>query len=197
MLDFLFYFFAALTVLSAIMVVINRNAVNAAMFMIVTFVGMAGLFLLLNAYFLAVLQVLVYAGAVMVLFLFIIMLLDVEAASRIRPDKLTLVASGVGFLLLVVGITALFLSGELGGIQSAPEVAALPASSGPDANPLAYTTAIRSFGYGLFSKYMLPFQLTGFLLLLAVVGVIVLSKKYPQSTSGTLSGSAQSGKNLS
>lgn len=174
MLDFLFYLFSAITIGSAALVVVNRDAVNAAMFMIVSFIGMAALFLMLDAFFLAALQVLVYAGAVMVLFLFIIMLIDVKEAAKVKPDTLTLVASAVSFLLLAAGVTALFLGGES---QAFPtEVPELPAADGTG-NPLVYTTAVRSFGYGLFTKYMLPFQMTGFLLLIAMIGVIVLSKK--------------------
>lgn len=177
MLDFLFYLFATLTILAAFLVVVNRDAVNAAMFMIITFVGMAGLFLLLNAYFLAILQVLVYAGAVMVLFLFIVMLLDVENASKVRPDTMTMAASGIGFLILACGVASMFLFGGGEPQTFSESVPSLPLM-GEDPNPLAYSTAARSFGYGLFSKYMLPFQLTGFLLLIAMVGVIVLSKQY-------------------
>lgn len=187
MLDFLFYLFSALTVLAALLVVVNRNAVNAAMFMIITFVGMAGLFLLLNAYFLAILQVLVYAGAVMVLFIFIIMLLDVEGASKVRPDNITIAASGIAFLLMVSAIWALFLQGGVEPSQFSQSVPVLPLLENPDGNPLAYSTAARSFGYGLFSKYMLPFQMTGFLLLIAMVGVIVLSKRYPADSSSAKS----------
>lgn len=179
MLDFLFYLFSALTILAAFLVVVNRNAVNAAMFMIVTFVGMAGLFVMLNAYFLAILQVLVYAGAVMVLFIFIIMLLDVDgASSKVRPDTLTIAASGIGFLLIASAMCALFLQGGIGPSHFSTNVPVLPLLDSPNTNPLAYSTAARSFGYGLFSKYMLPFQMTGFLLLIAIIGVIVLSKKY-------------------
>ncbi|MEM9226532.1 MAG: NADH-quinone oxidoreductase subunit J [Verrucomicrobiota bacterium] len=175
MLDFFFYLFSALTVLTAFLVAVSPNAVNSAMYMILSFIGMAALFLLLDAFFLAVLQVLVYAGAVMVLFLFIIMLLDVERASKIRPSVLTLAASLVAFGLLVVGIGTLFLGGDAptSAMQPVPEI---PMADGSD-NPMEYATASRSFGYGLFTKYMLPFQVTGFLLLSAMIGVIVLSKR--------------------
>jgi NADH-quinone oxidoreductase subunit J len=87
MADFLFYIFAALILGSALAVVLNRDAVNAAMFLILAFVGVAGMFVLLEAYFLAVLQILVYAGAVVVLFLFIVMLLNVDTRAR-RPVRL-------------------------------------------------------------------------------------------------------------
>ncbi len=178
--DFFFYLFSALTVLSAFLVVVNPNAVNSAVFMIVSFVGTAALFLLLDAFFLAILQVLVYAGAVMVLFLFIIMLLDVERSGRIRPDLITVVAASVATLLLIFGMGYLFLTGHdttVAGLAAVPDV---PGA----ANPMEFATASRSFGYGLFTKYMLPFQVAGFLLLVAMIGVIVLSKRFPVPGAG-------------
>lgn len=164
MADFLFYLFAALTVGAALLVVVSRNAVNAAMFLLLSFTGLAALFALLGAYFLAVLQVFVYAGAVVVLFLFVIMLLDVRAAAR-RPFKvLTVVASLVGFLLLLAGASALFLHRR---------VAPPPLPAGP-----AVGANLKSFGELLYTTYLLPLEVTGFLLLIAMLGVIVLSKKY-------------------
>lgn len=175
--NFLFYLFSALTVLAALLMVVNRNAVNSAMFMIISLVGTASLFLLLGAYFLAIIQILVYAGAVMVLFLFIIMLLDVDQAARKHVDKLTIGASLLGFALLLVGCFMLFLHPE--GAQALPATSPLPEGSTVDHIPFA--TASRSYGYALFTKYMLPFQLTGFLLLIAMIGVIVISKKISAS----------------
>ncbi|MEO0793943.1 MAG: NADH-quinone oxidoreductase subunit J [Verrucomicrobiota bacterium] len=177
--DFLFYLFAALTVLSAFLVTVSRNPVNGAMYMIASFVGMAALFLLLEAYFLAALQVLVYAGAVMVLFLFIIMLLDAEKGRTIRPNRLTTAASTVGGLLLVLGLVYFTLGDSAAPATPLPAVTELPKDVTPDNIP--YTTSSRSYGYGLFTKYMLPFQVTGFLLLIAMVGVIVLSKRLDAS----------------
>jgi len=183
MLDFLFYLFAALALLASLFVVLNPNPVNSAMFMIVAFVGTAALFLLLDAFFLAILQVLVYAGAVMVLFLFIIMLIEVEQQTRLKMDRLTVVASVLALLLLGLGCVYLFA-----GPGGLPELARmeLPADGNPPAqmadDPLAVGTAARLYGYGLFTKYMLPFQVTGFLLLIAMVGVIVLSKRYRAPT---------------
>ncbi|MBC2595833.1 NADH-quinone oxidoreductase subunit J [Ruficoccus amylovorans] len=183
--DFFFYLFSALTVLAALLVVINPDAVNSAVFMIVSFVGTAALFLLLDAFFLAILQVLVYAGAVMVLFLFIIMLLDVERSSRLRPDTISVVASVVATLLLIFGMAYLFLTG--------PDATATALAAAPDvpgaANPMGYATASRAFGYGLFTKYMLPFQVSGILLLVAMIGVIVLSKRLGGPGSGAPSAS--------
>jgi NADH-quinone oxidoreductase subunit J len=180
-LDILFYVFSAITLISALLMVVNPNAVNAAMAMIVAFVGTAALFVLLEAYFLAILQILVYAGAVMVLFLFIIMLLDVDRseAEVAYKDKLAFAAAVIGFGLLVVLVAAAFLKGFY-----LPEPAVLPVAELPtgQAGGFAFTTSAKSFGYSLFTKYMLPFQVTGFLLLSAMIGVIVVSKKYSEDT---------------
>nr|WP_309397604.1 NADH-quinone oxidoreductase subunit J [Cerasicoccus maritimus] len=179
MADFLFFLFSALTVLSAFLVTVSRNAVNGAMFMILSFVGMACLFLLLEAYFLAALQVLVYAGAVMVLFLFIVMLLDADKARSVRPDRLTIVAATVGGLMLISGLAYVTFGPSAAPSTELPAITEMPQNA--TAENIPFTTASRSFGYGLFTKYMLPFQVTGFLLLIAMIGVIVLSKKIDAS----------------
>ena len=110
MLDVLFYVFSAITLVTALLMVLSPNAVNGALCMILSFVGTAALFVLLEAYFIAVLQVLVYAGAVMVLFLFIIMLLNVEKGEGggYLKDRISLAASIVGFALLAVLVAAAF-----------------------------------------------------------------------------------------
>ncbi|GHC12343.1 NADH-quinone oxidoreductase subunit J family protein [Cerasicoccus arenae] len=177
--DFLFYLFSALTVLSAFLVTVSRNAVNGAMYMIVSFVGMAALFVLLEAYFLAALQVLVYAGAVMVLFLFIIMLLDAGKGRTVRPDRLTTAAACIGGLLLISGL--IYITFDSGAAPSTPLPVITELPENATATNIPFTTSSRSFGYGLFTKYMLPFQVTGFLLLIAMIGVIVLSKRIDSS----------------
>lgn len=175
MLDILFYVFAATVLISALVMVVSPNAVNCAMAMIVSFIGTAALFVLLEAYFLAILQVLVYAGAVMVLFLFIIMLLDVDKGEAdYLKDKLGFGAAIIGFALITVLISSAFLSGN-----HLPEPTVLPVLENPTGEGIGipYTSSIKSFGYSLFTKYMLPFQVAGFLLLAAMIGVIVVSKK--------------------
>lgn len=176
MLDFLFYLFAALTLFSGIMMIISRNTVNSAMYMILAFIGTAALFFLLEAYFLAIIQILIYSGAVVVLFLFVIMLLDVQSGARKYPHIFTFTVSLVGLLVLAFGIVYMFYgSSELFGMQMV-EVA--DHVSLTDQFPLLFTKSVKSFGFGLFTKYMLPFQVAGFLLLLAMVGIIVISKKF-------------------
>jgi len=170
---FLFYFFSSLTILGALFVVLNRDAVNSAMCMIVALVGVAALFVLLGAYFLAALQIIVYAGAVMVLFLFIIMLLDTTARQRLRISEINFVVVCAVLVALVGG--ALWLAHQYPAVGELPKVEAMPT----DQAPMAYATASKAFGFGLFTRYMLPFQVAGFLLLIAMVGVIVLSKRPP------------------
>lgn len=163
--EWLFIIFATITLVPALLLATSRNPVNAAMNMIVSFAGMAALMVLLETYFLAIIQILVYAGAIIVLFLFIVMLLGAERAPK--PGKLTKAASIVAFALLVAGVVSLFF-GPLA--AEAPE---LPAE--------ATMNTVRIFGYELFTRYMLPFQLAGFMLLMAMVGVIVLSQRLTPS----------------
>lgn len=179
MTDLLFYFFSLVALGAALVMVLNPNAVGGAMAMIVSFVATAALFVLLEAYFLAIIQVLVYAGAVMVLFLFIIMLLDVDKVeAAYRFDRIGTLAAVCGFVLLasmlVVGLSSSHLPvppTEL--VASNPDI--ISQSSG-----IPFTSSSKSFGYSLFTKYMLPFQLVGFLLLAAMLGVIVISKRATQ-----------------
>lgn len=197
MADFLFYVFAALTVLASLLVVLNRNVVSGAMSMIVAFLGTAALFVMLEAYFLAALQVIVYAGAVMVLFVFIIMLLNVEASSKVRQGWLSVSAAIIALAILTLGIGHLFItSGSVPPVDypTVPEVGIVEHADG--ALQLGYGTAARGYGMGLFTKYMLPVQVTGFLLLVAMIGVIVLSRKQdlgkdPGKRSSAAKGDAQ------
>ncbi|MDG1132695.1 MAG: NADH-quinone oxidoreductase subunit J [Opitutales bacterium] len=179
--DLLFWLFAVLSVGGGLFMVFSRHPVSAAMFMIVSLVGVAALFVLLESFFLAILQVLVYAGAVMVLFLFIIMLLDVgpEAGKR----KLSHFKTGIFGILatfLLVGIL-LILGNSYDSLaldQSIwPELS--ESKDGGASQGLPFSTKVSSFGYGLMTKYMLPIQVSGFMLLAAMVGVIILSKKTP------------------
>lgn len=173
--EFIFILFAALTIVPAFLVVLARNTVTGAMCMILSFVGTAGLFIMLEAYLLAILEVLVYAGAVMVLFLFIIMLLNVERYSKLLPSKKALLTSSIVMVFLLIASTYLIApSRDL----PSPALEVVEGTLDFGATTLSYTTSAKSFGYVLFSKYMLPFEITGFLLLIAMVGIIILSKRY-------------------
>ena len=161
---FLFNLFALLMVISAVGVVINRNAVNAAMCLLLSLVGLAGLFIALEAYLLAFLLVLVYAGAIVALFLFIVMLLDTRGDSPPRLGRLPILARIVALGLVTAGVISF---GSLGRLET-PDPADVPALG----------ASLKLYAYQLFTTYLLPVQLLGFLLLIAMLGVIVLSKKF-------------------
>jgi NADH-quinone oxidoreductase subunit J len=159
----LFYIFAFLTLGFGFLVVANpfsRNPVTSAMFLVLTIGSLAGLFVLLHAYFLAAVQVLVYAGAVMVLFLFVIMLLDLRAEER---QKIKLVY--IPFGLVAIGALLFFF------IQS------LLSSAFGVGKTLNQDGDTLTLGRMLFSQYVLPFEIVSVLLLVAMVGVVLLSKK--------------------
>jgi NADH-quinone oxidoreductase subunit J len=164
MADTLFIILSVLTVVTSLLVVVNKNAVNAAMFLLLSLVGMAGLFVLLDAPLLAFVLILVYAGAVVALFLFIIMLLDTTPGAQKPFGKLTIAASLIGGGLLALGIWSL------------RERAVLPAAAANLPVP-----TMKHYAEQLFTTYLLPVQVVGFLLLIAMLGVIVLSKKYTET----------------
>jgi NADH-quinone oxidoreductase subunit J len=160
--DVLFYVFAALTLLCGVLVIANpfsRSPVTSAMFLVLTIISMAGLFVLLHAFFLAAVQILVYAGAVMVLFLFVIMLLDLKEEERRKIKFFGLIAG----IISVGGILTAFVKS----LSSIKPDAAAPTLEGDTA----------ALGKLLFTQYTLPFEIVSVLLLVAMVGVILLSKK--------------------
>ena len=160
MADALFYIFAALALLCGVMVLVSRNPVNSAMFLVLTIAFLAGLFVLLEAFFLAAIQILVYAGAVMVLFLFVIMLLDLKVEERRRIKSL-----GIAGAVVSVGTILVIFFKSLGSAQ-------LSTTRAPD-----FKAGTMELGHLLFSQYLLPFEIISVLLLVAMVGVILLSKK--------------------
>jgi len=176
----LFNIFAGLTVLSALLVVANpfsRNPVTSALFLVTTMISISGLFVLLGAYFLAAVQILVYAGAVMVLFLFVIMLLDLREAARRKLNYVSLAMGimAVGALFLVYKSS---LESTYGEASQQHEVAADTGQA--EAKAVGST---RALGQALFSRnngFILPFEIVSILLLVAMVGVILLSRKEPR-----------------
>ena len=162
--DLLFYLFSGLTLICGFMVVANpfsRNPVTSAMFLVLTIVSMAGLFVLLHAFFLAAVQVLVYAGAVMVLFLFVIMLLDIRDEERRKVRKLGLIGGGAAVACILAVFLYAMAHPPLQTVGTSPT---LEGATGP-------------LGELLFTRYLLPFEILSVLLLVGMVGVILLSKK--------------------
>jgi NADH-quinone oxidoreductase subunit J len=159
-----FWFFASLMILFGLSVVLLRNPVSCAMSLVMCFISLAALFVTLDATFIGIIQVLVYAGAVMVLFLFIIMLLDLRTEKSRRLN----VGATLGGSLVV----AAFLSILVRVVGTDPALSrALPEL------PASRATDVKLIGTTLFHSFGLPFEVVGVLLLSATVGVIVLSRK--------------------
>ena len=202
-----FYAFAALSVIGAIALVCFRNPVSSAISMVGSFVGLAALFIGLNAYFVGIIQILVYAGAIMVLFLFIIMLLDLKTPSTFKRSSPLIVVGGliIPFTFVIQLSTVLSeVRGESPNALPLREAAksfydqerdpdnqseiynSLQKKSLPDVNLIGLTlfghkgdnASIRTPGYNF------PLQITGVLLLVATVGVVALSLKKKKSKSG-------------
>jgi NADH-quinone oxidoreductase subunit J len=160
---FLFYFFAFLMLVFGAAVILNRNPIASALSLVICFMGLSALFMSLDAFFIGIIQVLVYAGAVMVLFLFIIMLLDLRA-EKLRKVNYVAVAGGTAVAL------AFF-------VQLCFVVRQLSAAQEPFPPLTGKTDDVHNIGFLLFTNFNLPFQIIGVLVLVATIGVVVLSKR--------------------
>ena len=146
------------------MVVLNRNPVASALSLVVSFLALAALYVSLDAYFIGVIQILVYAGAVMVLFLFIIMLLDLKAESH-RRVNFPAVCGGFVVIILFIKVLSDVCYGFAGGNAKFP-----PISQGPQGD-------VWHVGMVLFQQYNVPLQVVGTLILVATIGIVILSKR--------------------
>jgi NADH-quinone oxidoreductase subunit J len=164
----LFYAFSAVLIVAAVGVITSRNPVHAALFLVLAFFNSAVLWLLMEAEFLAIVLVLVYVGAVMVLFLFVVMMLDINVA-QMREGFTRYAPLGIIVALLVVGeIASVVWVKNLGVEQAAPAVLATGAEG--------YSNT-RALGELLYSKFIYPFELAAMLLLLAIVAAITLTMR--------------------
>ncbi len=165
--DAFFYLFATICVGAGLMVISARNPVHAVLFLILAFVNSAGLFILLGAEFLALILIVVYVGAVAVLFLFVVMMLDVDFA-ELRAGFMTYLPVGalIGIILLVELILV------LGAWVITPEVAAHITTPAPTTGDITNTEAL---GRILYTKYVYFFEAAGIVLLIAMIGAIVLT----------------------
>jgi NADH-quinone oxidoreductase subunit J len=169
MIDILFYIFAAVAIGGAIGVVLAKSPVGSLLFMVTTLGSLAGIFVLLEAHFLAAIQIIVYAGAIMVLFLFVIMLLNLghDYQRDLRGGLFAILS------FMVVGLMAGLLARQIG----------LAGVFEPGAEASAIDAALREHGVvgaiaqPLYTTYVVPFEITGILLLVAIVGAIVLAKR--------------------
>jgi NADH-quinone oxidoreductase subunit J len=160
----LFWIFSAIMLFFGLMVLVNRNPVTSAMSLVVSFLFLAALYISLDAFFIGVIQILVYAGAVMVLFLFIIMLLDLKAEARRRLNLPALLG---GIVVIALFVTVLFdVSYSFQGGS-----ASFPAVQHPQQGDVWF------IGLTLFQQFKLPLQIIGALVVVASIGVVVLSKR--------------------
>jgi len=166
----MFYVFAALAVASGVLVVSSRNPVHSVLFLILAFFNAAGLFVLIGAEFLAMILVIVYVGAVAVLFLFVVMMLDIDFADlRSGFVRYLPVGALVGFILLAELVLV------IGSWALAP---GMPGPPGASAAGGAALTNTRALGDILYTRYLFAFQAAGLILLVAMVGAIVLTLRH-------------------
>jgi len=165
-----FYLFAAITIASAFMVIAARNPVHSVLFLILTFVNAAGLFVLIGAEFLAMILIVVYVGAVAVLFLFVVMMLDVDFA-ELRQGFLQYLP--VGAIVGLVFLVELLL--VVGSWIASPGVASAISAPIP---PAAQVTNTQALGRVLYTNYVHYFELAGVILLVAMIGAIVLTLRH-------------------
>ena len=168
--DLAFYAFSTVTVAAALMVTLSRNPVHSVLWLILTFLSAAGLFVLLGAEFVAMLLIIVYVGAVAVLFLFVVMMLDVDFA-ELKGEMAKYMPIG----LLVAVILLIQLAFGLGAWVSAEGAMGLHQAPTPDADKIDNT---RALGLLLYDKYLYLFQLSGLILLVAMIGAIVLTLRH-------------------
>ncbi len=168
--DYAFYAFAVVTVAAGLLVTISRNPVHSVLWLILAFLSSAGLFVLLGAEFVAMLLIIVYVGAVAVLFLFVVMMLDIDFAElkgeMARYMPLGLLVGVIIVMQLVLGV---------GAWQEAAAKADLLRAATPDAAQVENT---RALGLLIYDKYILLFQLAGLVLLVAMIGAIVLTLRH-------------------
>lgn len=159
-----FIILAVVSIFSGLMVILQKNPVSSVLFLVLTFFCLAALFVMLSAPFIAAIQVIVYAGAIMVLYLFVVMLLNLKRAEeRAVPPLKAAGAIVAGLLLVTIAVVLRSI--------------AIPADSGFMVGTEAGFGSVESVGKNLFTTYLLPFEITSFLLLAAIIGAVVLAKK--------------------
>ncbi len=159
-----FYVLASIALLSAVMVIWSRNVVHSAIYLVLTFLCVAGVYVLLRAEFVAAVQVLVYAGGILVLFLFVIMLVNLDDALGPRVRLHATVSAVVGAAAIAL---LLYVAGR-GGLES---------TFSPGVDLSAQGGNLQQVGWALYRDYLLPFEIASVLLLVAMVGAIVLARQ--------------------
>ena len=160
--QYIFLFLTFVAILSALMIVLDKNPVHSVLYLIITFFAIAGHYLLLNAQFLAIVHIIVYAGAIMVLFLYVIMMLNLNKEIEPHKKNLPKVAAVISAGLLLLSFVALVKGAD---------ATMLPAARNSNIG------LMDNLGKTLFNEYMLPFELSSILFLSEMVGAVFLSKK--------------------
>lgn len=160
----LFLILGALGIASAVGVIATRNPIGAAMSLVIHFIALAGLYLSLNAMFMAAIQVLVYAGAIMVLVVFVIMLLNLGHEEKLRERITSRQGLGIAVSLLLGGVLVFVVTRLTFGT--------------PSGGGLADTGSVQAVGRSLFTTYVYPFEMVSLILLAAAVGAVVLAKRH-------------------
>jgi NADH-quinone oxidoreductase subunit J len=185
--SYLFWLFSTIMLIGGVAVIAFRNPVSSALSVVTCFVGLAGLFIGLSAFFVGIIQILVYTGAIMVLFLFIIMLLDLKDEQK-RVRSIAPLAAGlslvIAFVVQLIGVLSRSpdrTAPSLGADALAAASTAFPAE-GKIATSLAdgRLPDVHLIGRMLFTEYNLPLQILGVLLLVATIGVVALSRKHAE-----------------
>ncbi|MBI3092491.1 MAG: NADH-quinone oxidoreductase subunit J [Candidatus Tectomicrobia bacterium] len=169
-----FYLFAAVAVGAALVVVLNRNILHCAMALVLMFFAIAALFLMLGAEFIAAVQVLVYAGAIMVLFLFVILLIQIDRVQMLRFAHRQSPLVVIIAVLLLAELLYMIIRGTLGIAPGGADAAAAGAASG----------STEAFGALLYTTYLFPFEVASVLLLAAMIGAILLARLDKEEVGG-------------
>jgi NADH-quinone oxidoreductase subunit J len=174
--EILFYIFAGVSVLAALMMILHRNPVYSAILLIITLFALAGIYVMLNAPFVAAVHLIVYAGAIMVLFLFVIMLLNLQKDAPREGGKFLRRLAGAGLTVALLAELAALLIVSFSGKQNllAPPAESVELAASSTETLIGSTRAI---GAELFTKYILPFEIASITLLVAMVGAVILGKK--------------------
>ena len=161
--DILFYFLSALAIGSAILVVIRKYAVYSVLWLIVTFFAISGHYILMNGQFLGIVNLIVYAGAIMVLFLFVVMLMNLNRDSEPQKNKWIMLAGTVAGGCLLLVLVAALKNAEVKGLTTEMKTGDIG--------------LINNLGKALFTDYVVPFEISSILFLSAMVGAVVIGKK--------------------
>jgi NADH-quinone oxidoreductase subunit J len=159
----IFCFLSAITLATAFLTIFSRNPIHSALYLVICFFSIAGHYLLLNSQFLAIVHIIVYSGAIMILFLFTIMLMNLNKENEVHKPRITRLGAIVCFCLISVVLILIF-------INSKP-IEGEYIGTGEDYQ------SIKVLGHVLLNEYMVPFEFASILLLVAMIGVVLMSKK--------------------